>query len=144
MGYDVLSVLPPDMAFPKMEGQSADTWKMASLSLPFCLHCRYGPDSKNWYHDETKQYGHPGHFRRTDDPEMGFAYGNMDGYGYLNDDLHLKSVHMGSFRKPTIIQNLRLGGSEGDPIPAAFDSIPKNLKVVLSKGKESGRSGSTT
>jgi hypothetical protein len=142
VGYDMLSVLPPDMAFPVTRegfvgGASDDTWKMASLSVPFCLNCRTAPDSKNWYHDETRQYGHLGKFRRTDDPEMGFAYGNMDGYWYLNNDFHLKSVHMGSFSKPTIIQNLRLGGPKGDLVLAAFDSIPKNLKVVLSKGQQS-------
>ena len=137
VAYDMLTVLPPDMAFPVTEkgrvgGTSDDTWKMASLSLPFCLNCRSAPDSKNWYYDEKI-----GKFRRTDDPGMGFAHGNMDGYWYLNDDFHLKSVHMGSFSKPTIIQNLRLGGPKGDLILAAFDAIPKNLKVTLRKGKES-------
>ena len=137
VAYDMLTVLPPDMAFPitkkgKVGGQSDDTWKMASLSLPFCLNCRSAPDSRNWCYDEKI-----GKFRRTDDPKMGFAYGNMDGYWYLNNDFHLKSVRMGSFSKPTIVQNLRLGGPKGDIILAAFDSIPKNLKVVLSKGKES-------
>jgi len=70
--YDMLSVLPPDMIFPvtkegEMGGQSADTWRMASLSVPFCLNCRYAPDSKNRHRDETEQcysvqkkwHGHP-------------------------------------------------------------------------------------
>jgi len=33
---------------------------------------------------ETSREGHPGNFHRTDDPDIGFAYGNMDGYWYLN------------------------------------------------------------
>jgi hypothetical protein len=136
VAYDMLSVLPPDMAFPvtadgKMGGESDDTWKMASLSLPFCLNCRAAPDSKNWYFDEQISL-----FRRTDDPEVGYAYGNMDGYWYLNNDFHLKSVYLGSFSVPTIIQNLRLGGPKGDLVLAAFDSIPENLTVSLVQGEQ--------
>ena len=136
VGYDMLSVLPPDMAFPVTKegvvgGASDDTWQMASLSLPFCLNCRTAPDSKNWTFD-----GQIGLFRRPDDP-IGYAHGNMDGYWYLNNQFHLKSVQIGPFNKPTTIQNLRLGGPKGDLILAAFDSIPEKLTVSLDQGEQS-------
>ncbi len=137
VAYDMLTVLPPKMAFPvTKEGKagepSADAWQMASLSLPLCLNCRSAPDSENWAYDDSI-----GKFRRPDDPTMGFAYGNMDGYWYLNDDFHLTSLHIDAFAKPTLIQNLRLGGPKGDIMLAAFDSIPENLKAVLTHGEQS-------
>ena len=138
VGYDLLSILPPDMAFPvqpngEMGGESEDTWKMASLSLPFCLNCRTAPDSKNWLFDDSI-----GKFRRTDDPDFGFAYGNMDGYWYLNNQFHLNSIQLGKFDKPTAIQNLRLAGPKGKVILAALNTVPENLKVFHQrKGEES-------
>ncbi len=134
--YDMLSVLPPDMAFPvddsgAMSATSGDTWKMASMAIKLALNCRDGPDSSNWHYDDKI-----GLFRRTDDPTMGYAHGNMDGYWYLNNDYHLRSVHLGSFESPITIQNLRLGGPAGERVLAAFDSIPEGLEVVLHRGEE--------
>ena len=137
VAYDMLSVLPPDMDFPvtadgKMGGESADTWKMASLSLPFCLNCRTAPDSASWRYDEVIE-----RFRRSDDPQLGFAYGNMDGYWYLNDGFHLRSVRLGELDPGTRVQNLRLAGPKGELVLAAFDSVPEGLEVVLTKEGQS-------
>ena len=135
--YDMLSVLPPDMDFPlnkqgKMSAESGDTWKMASLAFERALNCRTAPDSKNWFFDDEIQL-----FRRRDDPTLGYAHGNMDGYWYLNNGYELSSVHLGSYEAQVSIQNLRLSGPKGEKILSAFDSIPKNLKLVLTKGDES-------
>ena len=117
-------MLPPDMAFPfkpedgKMGGEQEDVWKLASLSLPFCLNCREAPDSKNWFYDKSIKL-----FRRTDDPEFGYAHGNVDGYWYLNNEYHLRSVYLGEFDRPTRLQNLRLAGPKGSITLAALDEI---------------------
>ena len=134
--YDMLSVLPPGMEFPlgtngQMSAIPDDTWKMASMAIKLALNCRSGPDSKSWFFDEEI-----GLFRRTDDPTMGYAHGNMDGYWYLNDDYHLTSLHLGSYSAPTTFQNIRLAGPKGEKILAALDSVPENLKVVLHRGEE--------
>ncbi|MDP6794122.1 MAG: hypothetical protein QGG00_01900 [Verrucomicrobiota bacterium] len=135
--YDLLNVLPPDMAFPfreedgKMGGEREDTWKLASLSLPFSLNCRTAPDSKNWFYDESIKL-----FRRTDDPEFGYAHGNVDGYWYLNNDFHLRSVYLGKFDRLTRLQNLRLAGPKGSITLAALDRIPEQLKLIEHLGEE--------
>ena len=135
--YDLLNVLPPDMAFPfkeedgKMGGEREDVWKLASLSLPFCLNCREAPDSKNWFYDKSIKL-----FRRTDDPEYGYAHGNVDGYWYLNNDYHLRSVYLGKFDKPTRLQNLRLAGPKGSITLAKLDSIPERLRLTEHRGEE--------
>ena len=137
VAYDMLSVLPPDMAFPfkeedgKMGGEREDVWKLASLSLPFCLNCREAPDSKNWFYDKSIKL-----FRRTDDPEVGYAYGNMDGYWYLNNDYHLQSVYLGKFNQPTRLQNLRLGGPKGTITLAGLDRITDQIKLTEHRGEE--------
>jgi hypothetical protein len=61
----------------------------------------------------------------------------MDGYWYLNNDYHLRSVHLGSYKAAAFFQNLRLGGPKGEKILAAFNKVPENLEVVLHKEKES-------
>jgi len=135
--YDLLNVLPPDMAFPfkpedgKMGGEQDDTWKLASLSLPFCLNCREAPDSKNWFYDKSIKL-----FRRTDDPDFGYAHGNVDGYWYLNNDYHLRSVYLGKFDRPTRLQNLRLAGPKGIITLATLDEIPDQLKLTEHRREE--------
>ncbi len=134
--YDMLAVLPPDTIFP-VGGRlvaAADTWKMASVPVKRILNCRDGPDSKNWFFDEDVSL-----FRRTDDPVMGFAHGNMDGYWYLNDDFHLTSLSIGTFDAPALIQNVRMSGPEGEKMLAAFNAIPDNLKVVLQQKEKQPR-----
>ena len=137
MAYDMLSVLPPDMAFQfkeedvKMGGERDDVWKLASLSRPFCLNSREAPDSKNWFYDKSIKL-----FRRTDDPEVGYAYGNMDGYWYLNNDYHLQSVYLGKFDQPTRLQNLRLGGPKGTITLAGLDRITDQIKLTEHRGEE--------
>ena len=135
--YDLLNVLPPDMAFPfkledgKMGGERDDVWKLASLSLPFCLNCREAPDSKNWFYDKSIKL-----FRRADDPEFGYAHGNVDGYWYLNNEYHLRSVYLGEFDRPTRLRNLRLAGPKGSITLAALDEIPERLKLSEHRGEE--------
>ena len=135
--YDLLSVLSPDMDFPvdktgKMSTPSEDTWKLASMAVKLVLNCRTGPDSKNWFYDSEIDL-----FRRRDHPKLGYAHGNMDGYWYLNNDYHLRSVHLGTYKASASFQNLRLGGPKGEKILAAFDTVPGNLEVVLKQGEDS-------
>ena len=137
MAYDLLSVLSPDMDFPvdekrKMSEPSDNTWKLASMAVKLALNCRTGPDSKNWFYDSEINL-----FCRRDNPKLGYAHGNMDGYWYLNNDYHLRSVHLGSYRETAFSQNLRLGGPKGEKILAVFNKVPENLEVVLHKEKES-------
>ena len=137
VGYDILNVLPPGMPFPvtpegRVGGAPEDRWKMASLSLPFCLNCRTADDSENWKFDEQIDK-----FRRPDDSSLGFAYGNMDGYWYLNNDFHLKSVRLGPFNTTATVENVRLGGPKGEVKLASFDSIPKNMKVIIHDEQQS-------
>ncbi len=134
--YDMLSVLPPDVDFPmgddgKMGSTSPNTWKMSSMSLKVALNCRDAPDSKNWVLDEKIHL-----FRRTDQPELGYAHGNMDGYWYLNNAYRLTSVDMGTFGSGSQIQNIRIAGPAGEKILVAGDTLPKNLKLVLHQGDE--------
>ncbi len=129
--YDMLTVLPPDMKFPMLEGTGMDTptgdaWKLASMSIKVALPSREGPDSKNWKFDSEI-----GKFRRTDEPKLGFSYGNMDGYWQLNNDYHLTSLRVGNFSEGARIQNVRLAGPKGERILLACDSIPENLKIEL-------------
>ena len=125
------------MAFPfkpedgKMGGEQEDVWTLASLSLPFCLNCREAPDSKNWFYEKSIKL-----FRRTDEPEFGYAHGNVDGYWYLNNDYHLRSVYLGKFDRPTRLQNLRLAGPKGSITLAALDEIPERLKLSEHRGEE--------
>ena len=135
--YDLLSVLSPDMDFPvdekgKMSTPSDGTWKLASMAVKLALNCRTGPDSKNWFYDTEIDL-----FRRRDHPKLGYAHGNMDGYWYLNNDYHLRSVYLGTYKTAASFQNLRLGGPKGEKILAAFDTIPENLEVALEQGEES-------
>ena len=135
--YDLLSVLSPDMDFPvdekgRMSTPSDGTWKLASMAVKLALNCRTGPDSKNWFYDTEI-----GLFRRRAHPKLGYAHGNMDGYWYLNNDYHLESVHLGTYKTSASFQNLRLGGPKGEKILAAFDTVPGNLEVVLKQGEES-------
>ena len=134
--YDMLSVLPPDMAFPINKGGGMDTptgkaWKMASLSVKLALPSREGPDSRNWFFDESI-----GKFRRRDQPALGFSHGNMDGYWHLNDDYHLTTLRIGSFPAGTRIQNIRLAGPKGEKILAPLATLPPNLKIELRRGEE--------
>ena len=129
--YDLLSVLPPDMNFPIKEGGGMDTptgeaWKTSSISIKLALPSREGPDSRNWFFDDSI-----GKFRRRDQPTLGFSHGNMDGYWHLNDDYHLTTLRIGSFLPGTRIQNIRLAGPKGEKILAPLDSLPANLKVEL-------------
>ena len=57
-----------------MDKPTGEAWKMSSMSIKLALNSREGPDSKNWKFDDKIQ-----HFRRTDQKELGFSYGNMDG-----------------------------------------------------------------
>ncbi len=128
--YDMLSVLPPGMDFPlnkegKMSKPSSEHWQMATMAFERILNCRTAPDSPHWYFDHAIQK-----FRRRDDPNFGFAYGNMDGYWYLNNEYRLTSVEMGTFTSDASIQNLRLSGPKGEKTLAAFDSIPTQLKII--------------
>ena len=129
--YDMLSVLPPDMKFPIKEGYGMDTpsgqsWKMASLSIKLALNSREGPDSKNWRFDEKIS-----HFRRTDQPNLGFSYGNMDGYWQLNNDYKLRSLRIGPFPSGSRIQNLRIAGPAGEKILESFGSVSDDLVIEL-------------
>lgn len=134
--YDMLTVLPPDMKFPMQEGSGMDNptgeaWKMASMSIKVTLPCREGPDSKNWAFDEEV-----GLFRRTDEPELGYSHGNMDGYWYLNNEYHLTSLRIGDFPAGTQVQNLRLSGPAGEKILAAFDRLGDDVIVELVQGAQ--------
>jgi len=133
--YDLLTVLPPDMRFPTKEGQGMDSpsgeaWKMASMSIKVTLPSREGPDSKNWIFDDKIEK-----FRRRDEPELGFSYGNMDGYWNLNDDYHLTSLRIGAFPAGTRVQNIRLAGPGGEKILAPLDEFQPNMKVELRHGE---------
>ena len=133
--YDLLTVLPPDMEFPIKKGQgmgspTGSSWKMASMSVKLALPSREGPDSKNWFFDDSI-----GKFRRRDQPKLGYAHGNMDGYWSLNDDFRLTSLQIGDFASGTQIQNIRLAGPKGEKILAALDEIPRNLKIELCRGE---------
>ena len=135
--YDMLTVLPPDMQFPIQKGSSGmDTpkgtaWKNASMSFKLAMNCRSGPESKNWKFDKTIEK-----FRRADRPQLGFAYGNMDGYWQLNNDYHLSSVEIGPFTSGTRVQNLRIAGPAGEKVLADFQSVPANLKVEFIEGDQ--------
>ena len=133
--YDLLTVLPPDMKFPIKEGSGMDkptgeAWKMSSMSVKVALPSREGPDSKNWVFDDKIEK-----FRRRDEPELGFSYGNMDGYWHLNDDYHLSSLRIGEFPSGTQVQNIRIAGPSGEKILASLSTLPPNLKIELHRGE---------
>ena len=134
--YDLLSVLPPDMKFPIKSGGGMDTptgeaWKMSSMSIKLALNSREGPDSKNWKFDDKIQ-----HFRRTDQKELGFSYGNMDGYWQLNNQYQLKSLRIGPFASGSKIQNLRISGPAGEKILESFNSLSEGMKVEIVNGEK--------
>ena len=113
-----------------MGSPTGNSWKMASMSVKLALPSREGPDSRNWFFDDSI-----GKFRRRDQPKLGYSHGNMDGYWNLNDDFHLTSLQIGNFASGTQIQNIRLAGPKGEKILAALDKIPRNLKIELCRGE---------
>ena len=60
----------------------------------------------------------------------------MDGYWYLNNDYHLRSVYLGKFDKPTRLQNLRLAGPKGSITLAPLDQITGQIKLTEHRGEE--------
>ena len=133
--YDMLSVLPPDMIFPIKSGGGMDTptgeaWKMSSMSIKLALNSREGPDSKNWIFDDKIK-----HFRRTDQRELGFSYGNMDGYWQLNNQYQLESLRIGPFSSGSKIQNLRISGPAGEKILESFNSLSDKMEIEIVNGE---------
>jgi hypothetical protein len=126
--YDALWVQHPAVDF--VTGRAGDipygTWNTASMPLPGLLNSRHAPDSRNWCYDEEE-----GVFRRTDDPEWGFAHGNMDGYWYLNNQFHLTSLEFDLVDPVVELRELRLAGPKGDrSLIPSWKQIPKSLTVT--------------
>lgn len=130
--YDAMWVQHPAVDFAR--GKACDipygTWNTASMPLPGTLNSRTAPDSPNWFRDEEI-----GLYRRTDDPEWGYAYGNMDGYWYLNNKFHLKSIEFNLVDPVVELRNLRLSGPKGDLAIVSWDggsseTIPRGLRII--------------
>jgi hypothetical protein len=134
--YDALWVQHPAVDF--VAGRPGDlpfgTWRTASMPLPGLLNSRRAPDSRRWKYDEEI-----GLFRRTDDPEMGYAHGNMDGYWYLNDEFHLKSLEFGLIDPLVNLGIPRLSGPKGDrPLFASWKQTPKTF-TLTAHTKDNGK-----
>ena len=96
--------------------------------IKLALNSREGPDSKNWKFDNKV-----GLFRRTEEPDLGYSHGNMDGYWHLNNNYNLDSLRIGPFSSGTRIQNLRIAGPKGEKILQPFDSISDDLVIEAFK-----------
>ena len=134
--YDALWVQHPAVDFAR--GKAFDipygTWNTASMPLPGTLNSRTAADSKNWFRDEEI-----GLYRRTDDPQSGYAYGNMDGYWYLNNKFHLKSIEFTLVDPVVELQNLRLSGPKGDLPINSSDKMAKSLKIIATPKDGDGK-----
>ena len=134
--YDALWVQHPAVDF--VTGRPGDlpfgTWRTASMPLPGLLNSRSAPDSRRWKYDEEIDL-----FRRTDDLGMGYAHGNMDGYWYLNDDFHLKSLEFELVDPVIELAIPRLSGPKGDrPLIASWKQTPENF-TLSAETKEHGK-----
>jgi hypothetical protein len=125
--YDALWVQHPDVEF--VTGRPGDLpfgkWRTASMPLPGLLNSRRAPDSPHWKYEEEIDL-----FRRTDDPDIGYAHGNMDGYWYLNDEFHLESLEF-ELADPVVEFSIpRLSGPKGDRLLiASWNQIPNSFTV---------------
>ena len=126
--YDALWVQHPAVDFAT--GRAGDipfgTWKTASMPLPGLLNSRHAPDSRQWKYDDKI-----GLFRRTDDSDIGYAHGNMDGYWYLNNEFQLKSLEFQLIDPVVELGVPRLSGPKGDrALIASWKQAPKSFTVT--------------
>lgn len=133
--YDGLWVQHPAVEF--VTGRPGEllfgTWRTASMPLPGMLNSRRAPDSANWKYDKEIDL-----FRRTDDPELGYAHGNMDGYWYLNDQFHLKSLKLELIDPVVELKIPRLSGPKGDrALIESWEKAPESL-ILTASSKEYG------
>ena len=127
--YDALWVQHPSVDF--VTGRPGDlpsgNWKTASMPLAGLLNSRRGPDSNHWKYVKEIDL-----FRRTDDSEMGYAHGNMDGYWYLNDDFRLESVEFDLIDPQIELSIPQLSGPKGDrPLLASWKQPPQKLTLSV-------------
>ena len=88
-----------------LRGRTAQKSSMngSRSSSPSCIR-----NSRRWKYDEQIDL-----FRRRDDPEIGYAHGNMDGYWYLNDEFHLESLQFVLVDPAVDLKIPRLSGPKG-------------------------------
>ncbi|MEM7386515.1 MAG: hypothetical protein AAF514_16360, partial [Verrucomicrobiota bacterium] len=134
--YDALWVQHPtvDFVMGRPGDLPAGTWRTASMPLAGLLNSRRAPDSQHWQYDEKINL-----FRRTDDPAFGYAHGNMDGYWYLNNEFHLRSLDF-ELTDPQVELGIpHLSGPKGDyRLFSSWEEAPKSF-TVSSKTNENGR-----
>jgi hypothetical protein len=134
--YDALWVQHPEVDF--VTGRPGDLpfgkWRIASMPLAGLLNSRSAPDSARWKYDDEIDL-----FRRTDDPDFGYAHGNMDGYWYLNDEFHLKSFEFELVDPLVDLTIPHLSGPKGDrPLLASWERAPESL-TVTTESKQRGK-----
>ena len=109
--YDAFWVQHPSLEFVtgRVGMISYGTWKTASMPLPGLLNSRRAPSSERWKYNAEIDL-----FRRKDDPDFGYAHGNMDGYWYLNNEFNLKSFEFELAESVVEMRIPRLSGPKGD------------------------------
>lgn len=132
--YDAFWVQHPSLEFVtgRVGAIPYGTWKAASMPLPGLLNSRRAPSSERWKYNAEIDL-----FRRKDDPDFGYAHGNMDGYWYLNNEFHLKSFEFELAESVVEMRIPRLSGPKGDRLLFdGWDKIPSEFKVLEKKGEE--------
>lgn len=132
--YDGLWVQHPAVDF--VMGRAAEipfgTWNTASMPLAGLLNSRAGPDSPSWFYDETINL-----FRRRDEPEFGYAHGNMDGYWYLNNQFRLSSIQLELIDPLVEVRIPHLAGSRGNrPLLKSWNDRAVTVSLVRKEHTE--------
>ena len=135
--YDALWVQHPAIDFAT--GRAGDipfgTWKTASMSLPGLLNSRRAPDSRRWRYDQSIKL-----FRRTDDSQIGYAHGNMDGYWYLNNQFRLDSLEFQLVDPVVELGVPRLCGPAGEhSLIKSWQHAPQSLTITAQKKGRKGQ-----